>query len=45
MLRRLDERLGGRAAELLVEVGMERTGVHADADRHAAVLAPRRRRA
>ena len=35
---RLDERLRGGAAVPLVEVGVQRAGVHADADRHAAVL-------
>ena len=36
--RRLDERLGGGAAEALVEIRVQRSGVHADADRDAAVL-------
>ena len=36
---RLDQRLGRGAAVLLVEVGVQRAGVDADADRHAAVRA------
>ena len=37
LLRRLDHRLRRRAAVLLVERRIERAGVHADADRQAAV--------
>ena len=37
-LRRRDERLGGDAAVRLGDVGVEAAGVHADADREAAVL-------
>ena len=36
--RRLDEGLGRRAAEAFVDIGVQAAGVHADADRHAAVL-------
>ena len=35
--RRLDHRLGRHAAVALVQRRVERTGVDADADRHAAV--------
>ena len=38
-LGRLDQRLGGRPAVLLVQPRVEGASVDADADRHAAVLA------
>ena len=42
-LRRGDQRLGGRTAVSLRDVGIEAAGVHADADRQPAVLGLARR--